>query len=58
MRSLQICGAAFKGVVFARLQLGNAGLVDIEPDSRTVFAEFNGKGKTYIAKSNYGNCFL
>ncbi len=55
---LQFLGAAFEGVVFARLQLGNAGGVDIKPQNGPLFAKFNRKRQAYISQANEGDGFF
>ena len=50
--------AAFEGVVFASLQLGNAGGVDIKTQHRALIAKFNGQRQAHVPKANDGDVFV
>jgi hypothetical protein len=56
--TLQFFRTAFKGVVFAQLQLVDARWVDVKTDGDALFAEFDGQGETYIAEANDGDGFV
>jgi len=55
---LQLFGAAFEGVVFARLQLGNARWVDVKPERVAVLAKLNRQRQANIAQANEGDGFV
>jgi hypothetical protein len=55
---LQLFGAAFEGVVFARLQIGDAGVVDIKSERVAVLAKLNRQRQTNLAQANEGDGFV
>ena len=54
-RGAQLFGAHFQRAVFAGLQLGHAGGVDVEAGDGVVFAKFGRQGQAHVAEANDGD---